>query len=596
MKKELFMEKSPRRGLKNKASRILINILVTLVLGLLYFYVSLPAINLHDSNFYGFFFVLCIIYVVCALITSGFHMDASGGIKEYFRFIKSQCLPSGILMLLLIVIAILGTVISMPIFRAASYRDLLTVENGDFAAEVEEISFDQIPMLDEQSAQRLGDRKLGELSDMVSQFEVADDYTQINYQGRPVRVTPLNYGDLIKWFNNRSQGLPAYIIVDMVSQEAEVVRLPEGMKYSPSEPLNRNVMRHLRFTYPTYMFSTPTFEIDESGHPYWVCPKPEMTIGLFGGRDIDGAVLMDAVTGECEYYEDVPTWVDRVYLASLIMEQYDYHGTLVNGFINSIFGQRDVTHTTAGFNYIALSDDVYMYTGVTSVGSDQSNVGFLLSNQRTKETKYYKAPGATEQSAMASAQGKVQHLQYQATFPLLLNISGQPTYFIALKDAAQLVKMYAMVNVSQYQIVGIGNTVAECEKDYILQLAENNITTPEVLPETTISGAVEEFLSAVLDGNTYYFVRLEGEDVYYSLSALDNPAAVILKVGDSVTIDHAPQTGEEVNPILNGYSLTIDGKATPDPIVSPEPAVSAPEAAPDASSALPGAASVVPAA
>ncbi len=563
------MDQKPRRGLKSKASRIFINVLVTVVLGLLYFYVSLPAINLHDSNFYGFFFILCIIYVISAFITSGFNMDSSGGIKEYFRFIKSQCLPIGILMILLIVVALLGTVISMPIFRAGSYRDLLTVETGDFAAEVEEISYDQIPMLDEQSAQRLGDRKLGELSDMVSQFEVADDYTQINYKGLPVRVTPLNYGDVIKWFNNRDQGLPAYIIVDMVTQEADVVRLSEGMKYSPSEPLNRNVMRHLRFRYPTYMFSSPTFEIDESGHPYWVCPKVEMTIGLFGGRDINGAVLMDAITGECTYYEDVPTWVDRVYLASLIMEQYDYHGTLVNGFINSIFGQRDVTHTTEGFNYIALKDDVYMYTGVTSVGSDQSNVGFLLSNQRTRETKYYKAPGATEYSAMASARGKVQHLNYEPTFPLLLNISGQPTYFIALKDAAQLVKMYAMVNVSQYQIVGIGNTVAACEKDYILQLAENNITTPEVLPETTISGSVEEILSAVLDGNTYYFVRLEDEEVFYSLSALDNPVAVILKVGDRVTIDHAPQTGEEVNPILSGYFISIDGKATPDPIVSP---------------------------
>lgn len=569
------MEKSPRRGLKNKASRILINILVTLVLGLLYFYVSLPAINLHDSNFYGFFFVLCIIYVVCALITSGFHMDASGGIKEYFRFIKSQCLPIGILMLLLIVIAILGTVISMPIFRAASYRDLLTVENGDFAAEVEEISFDQIPMLDEQSAQRLGDRKLGELSDMVSQFEVADDYTQINYQGRPVRVTPLNYGDLIKWFNNRSQGLPAYIIVDMVSQEAEVVRLPEGMKYSPSEPLNRNVMRHLRFTYPTYMFSTPTFEIDESGHPYWVCPKLEMTIGLFGGRDIDGAVLMDAVTGECEYYEDVPTWVDRVYLASLIMEQYDYHGTLVNGFINSIFGQRDVTVTTQGSNYIALNDDVYMYTGVTSANADQSNLGFLLSNQRTKETKFYTAPGATEKAAQASAMGVVQDLGYIATFPLLLNIAGEPTYFIPLKDNTNLVKSYAMVNVAQYQIVATGSTVSECEQKYVQLLGSKGITTPEERPQTEASGVIAELRSAVLDGNTYYFIRLEGEEVFYSVSASQNEVAVILNVGDSVTIEHeVPQEGSE-SLILDGYTITSHTRgssAVPaEPSASPEP-------------------------
>ena len=549
------MEKSPRRGLKNKASRILINILVTLVLGLLYFYVSLPAINLHDSNFYGFFFVLCIIYVVCALITSGFHMDASGGIKEYFRFIKSQCLPIGILMLLLIVIAILGTVISMPIFRAASYRDLLTVENGDFAAEVEEISFDQIPMLDEQSAQRLGDRKLGELSDMVSQFEVADDYTQINYQGRPVRVTPLNYGDLIKWFNNRSQGLPAYIIVDMVSQEAEVVRLPEGMKYSPSEPLNRNVMRHLRFTYPTYMFSTPTFEIDESGHPYWVCPKLEMTIGLFGGRDIDGAVLMDAVTGECEYYEDVPTWVDRLYSSDIIMDQYDYYGQFHNGFLNAYFGQRDVTLTTDGWNYIAINDDVYMYTGVTSVTSDQSNIGFILTNQRTKETRFYRSAGATELSAMASANGELQNLRYTATFPLLLNVGGQPTYFMAMKDAAELVKKYAMVNVQQYQIVATGDTVAECEQNYLDMLTQHGILSGEANLSGTqvVEGAVSEIRSTVMDGNTVYFIRLIGSDLYYSVSAVDNPQAVILNEGDQVSITYRPAEGS----ILSGMSLEI---------------------------------------
>ena len=594
------MEQQPakkRRGPASKLGKILINLIVTAVVGFLYFYVALPPINLQSSDFYTFIGILCVVYVVSALITSGMNVVSSGGgPKEYLRFIKTQCLPVGILFLALIAVAIVGSVLSMPLFRAAAYRDLLTVEDGNFAEDIAEISFSEIPTLDKDSANFLGDRQMGTLSDMVSQFEYSNDSTQINYQGRPVRVAPIAYADLIKWFTNRSQGLPAYVIVDMVTQEATVVRLEEGMKYSFSEPLNRNIVRHLRFQYPTYMFGTPQFEIDEDGRPWWIAPRVVKTIGLFGGTDIKGAVLVDAITGESTYYEEVPTWVDNVYTPELIMEQYDYHGTLVNGFINSIFGQRDVTHTTEGFNYIALSDDVYMYTGVTSVGSDQSNVGFLLSNQRTKETKYYKAPGATEQSAMASAQGKVQHLQYQATFPLLLNISGQPTYFIALKDAAQLVKMYAMVNVSQYQIVGIGNTVAECEKDYILQLAENNITTPEVLPETTISGAVEEILSAVLDGNTYYFVRLEGEDVYYSLSALDNPAAVILKVGDSVTIDHAPQTGEEVNPILNGYSLTIDGKATPDPIVSPEPAVSAPETAPDASSALPGAASVVPAA
>ena len=320
-------------------------------------------------------------------------------------------------------------------------------------------------------------------------------------------------------------------------------------------------MRHLRFQYPTYMFDSPKFEIDEDGQPWWIAPRVVKTIGLFGGTDIKGAVLCNAITGESTYYDiaDVPSWVDNVYTPQLIMEQYDYHGTLINGFINSVLGQRDVTVTTEGYNYIALNDDVYVYTGVTSANADQSNLGFLLSNQRTKETRFYDAPGATEYAAMSSAQGVVQDLGYTATFPLLLNIAGEPTYFIPLKDQSSLVKMYAMVNVAQYQIVATGTTVSQCEQTYVRQLSDKGITKPEEVPQTTAEGTVAEIRSAVLDGNTYYFVRLDGEQVFYSLSAAKNELAVILNVGDKVTIEHAAT--EEGGSILDGYSLTIDGRA-----------------------------------
>ena len=554
------MEQQPakkRRGPASKLGKILINLIVTAVVGFLYFYVALPPINLQSSDFYTFIGILCVVYVVSALITSGMNVVSSGGgPKEYLRFIKTQCLPVGILFLALIAVAIVGSVLSMPLFRAAAYRDLLTVEDGNFAEDIAEISFSEIPTLDKDSANFLGDRQMGTLSDMVSQFEYSNDSTQINYQGRPVRVAPIAYADLIKWFTNRSQGLPAYVIVDMVTQEATVVRLEEGMKYSFSEPLNRNIVRHLRFQYPTYMFGTPQFEIDEDGRPWWIAPRVVKTIGLFGGTDIKGAVLVDAITGESTYYEEVPTWVDNVYTPELIMEQYDYHGTLVNGFINSIFGQRDVTVTTQGSNYIALNDDVYMYTGVTSANADQSNLGFLLSNQRTKETKFYTAPGATEKAAQASAMGVVQDLGYIATFPLLLNIAGEPTYFIPLKDNTNLVKSYAMVNVAQYQIVATGSTVSECEQKYVQLLGSKGITTPEERPQTEASGVIAELRSAVLDGNTYYFIRLEGEEVFYSVSASQNEVAVILNVGDSVTIEHeVPQEGSE-SLILDGYTIT----------------------------------------
>ena len=423
------MSQAPKKKLhlpRSKGGKIVFNLVITLIVGFVYFYLTLPAINLQSSDFYVFVGLLCLVYLLSALVSSGFQME-NGGPKEYFRFIKAQCLPVGILFALLLVVALVGTVISMPIFRAGAYRELLQVETGDFAAEIAEISFNEIPTLDRDSADFLGDRQMGTLSDMVSQFEYSNDSTQINYQGRPVRVAPIAYADLIKWFTNRGEGLPAYVIVDMVTQEATVVRLDEGIKYSYSEPLNRNILRHLRFQFPTFMFSAPRFEIDDEGHPWWIAPRVVKRIGLFGGTDIQGAVLVDAVTGACTYYDEVPTWVDNLYTASLIMEQYDYHGMLVNGFLNSIFGQRDVTVTTTGYNYIALNDDVYMYTGVTSANADQSNLGFLLSNQRTKETKFYAAPGATEEAAKASAQGAVQDLRYTATFPLLLNIDRKST-------------------------------------------------------------------------------------------------------------------------------------------------------------------------
>ena len=554
---------------KGRLGRTLLSIVITAVIGFLYFYVSLPALNLQASEFYGFLAFLCIVYVISIFLLSGSSSDnvvrtPKEKAREWMRFVKSRCLPVGILFVAIIVVALVGQIISLPIFRAGSYRDLLTVEDGNFSEEITQISFDKIPTLDRDSAEYLGDRQMGTLSDMVSQFEYSNDSTQINYQGRPVRVAPIDYADLIKWFTNRGEGLPAYVVVDMVTQEANVVRLQEGMKYSFSEPLNRNIMRHLRFQYPTYMFDTPQFEINEEGRPYWIAPRVVKTIGLFGGRDIQGAVLVDAITGESTYYDiaDVPSWVDNVYTPSLIMEQYDYHGTLVNGFLNSILGQRDVTVTTDGYNYIALNDDVYVYTGVTSANADQSNLGFLLSNQRTKETKFYAAPGATEYAAMGSAQGEVQDLGYTATFPLLLNIAGEPTYFIPLKDATNLVKSYAMVNVAQYQVVTVASTVSQCEQEYIRQLSDKGITETEELPQTEAKGTVAEIRTAVLDGNTYYFIRLEGEEIFYSISAAKDREVVTLNVGDRVTVEHAVAAEGSTSSILDGYSLTVEGRAS----------------------------------
>lgn len=551
----------PRKPL-GRVAGLLVSLLITAVVGFVYFYVALPAVNFQSGDFYGFLLVLCIVYTLSVFFLAAPRdtvvRTPKEKAKEWFRFVKKSCLPVLVLFAAILLVALVGQIISLPIFRAADYRQLLTVETGDFATDIAEISFNEIPTLDRASAEYLGDRQMGTLSDMVSQFEYSNDSTQINYRGRPVRVAPIAYADLIKWFTNRANGLPAYVVVDMVTQEATVTRLSEGIKYSFSEPLNRNIMRHLRFHYPTMMFATPEFEIDEEGRPFWIAPRVVRRIGMFGGVDIQGAVLVDAVTGECQYYEEVPNWVDTLYVPNLIMQQYDYYGTLVHGFINSVLGQRDVTKTTEGYNYIALNDDVYTYTGVTSANADQSNLGFLLTNQRTKQTRFYTAPGATEYAAMASAQGVVQDLGYTATFPILLNIAGEPTYFIPLKDATNLVKTYAMVNVAQYQVVATGTTVSACEQSYIKMLAEKGITQTEELPKTQASGRVEDIRTAVIDGNSCYFIRLEGKGVYYSVSAAQSRDVVTLNIGDTVTIGHAVVPEGSEPSILDGYTLTID--------------------------------------
>lgn len=566
---------------KKTLPRMLISLLITLVIGAVWFYISLPAINLHNTSFYSFVFILLLVYILVFMIVLGADTGRQDiHLKDYLSFAKNQCKAVVLVVIALAAIFVVGQIISAPILRAGSYHELLEVGTGNFAEDIKPVSYDEIPMLDEASASVLGDRKLGELSDMVSQFNVSQDYVQINYQGRPVRVASLEYGDFFKWFLNTKNGLPAYITVDMVTQEANVVRLSDlgmdGMRYSPSEYFNRDLNRFLRFHYPTYMFSSAHLEIDEEGQPWWVCPRETRTIGLFGGADIIGAVLLNASTGEHGYYgvDEIPTWVDRVYTASLITQQYDYYGTYINGFINSLIGQKEVTVTTENFNYLAMNDDVYMYTGITSASSDQSNIGFLLSNQRTKETMYYPAPGAIESSAQRSAEGIVQDLGYTSTFPLLLNIGGQPTYFMSLKDSSQLVKMYAMVNVSQYQIVGQGTTVAACESDYISQLQQRNIpvasdSAQDIIEKTNVEGTIAEIRTAVLGGDSWYYIRLDGSETFYAMAASADRNVVILNVGDAVSIQVAPDDAS--NAIVNAISIST-GQTKPDPVETQQPA------------------------
>lgn len=510
-----------------------------------YYYVALPAINIHSSE--TWFFVLFLLVALALLYAARKRF----GRDELKRSKVMKCF--GAVILGLGVVYLLGSLFSSPIINAKKYQKLLTVKEGEFTEDIEELSFDKIPLLDKDTAEILGDRKMGSMVDMVSQFEVDSIYSQINYQDNPVRVSPLRYANLIKWFTNRSNGIPAYIRINMANQTTELVKLEEGIKYTTSEHLNRNIYRHLRFAHPTYIYGELSFEIDERGVPYWIAPVKKFNIGLFGGETVGKVVLCNAITGDMKTYgiKDVPEWVDRAYSADLLVQLFDYYGTLKHGFFNSVLSQKDCLMTTDGYNYLALEDDVWMYTGVTSVNGDQSNVGFVLSNQRTMETKYYKVEGATEASAMSSAEGQVQNLKYKATFPLLLNISGEPTYFIALKDDAGLVKKYAMVNVQKYQIVAIGDSVSQCEENYLELLFSNGVKEVEKdtrkIKKTT--GKITKIAQAVIDGTSHYYIMVEGSEDIFDVSVVDFIDVIRCEEGQTVVMEY--KEDEKANLVMS---------------------------------------------
>ena len=493
-------------------------VVVVLILAAIYYYIALPAINIHNPELWKFvLFLAVIIFALYALPKTTFTGDRrhpvnfSGNYKtKTFKFLAA----------LVVVIAaayFVGTLLSSPIINASKYQKLMKIEKSEFTKDIDQISYDQIPLLDKSSAEILGERKMGSLVDLASQFEVADEYSQINYKNNPVRVTPLRYADLVKWFTNKKAGIPAYIKIDMATQQTELVRLKEGMKYTPYDHFGRYLYRHLRFKYPTYMFDDINFEINEEGTPYWVCSVKKYNIGLFGGQTIGRVVLCNAITGECKDYkvEDTPKWVDRVYSADMLVNLYNYYGTLKHGFINSILGQKDCLTTTNGYNYLAINDDVWVYTGVTSITSDQSNVGFVLMNQRTMETKYYEIEGAIE-------------------------------------DASGLVKKYAMVNVHNYQIVATGDTVNDCEASYRSLIQSNGMGSDEESKKAstkTTAGTIKKIAQAVIHGSSHYYIVLNDSDTIYDVDISKYLDAILLEEGDKVTIEYTEGNPSTVSKI-----------------------------------------------
>ena len=520
--------------------------IVTILLGAGYFYVQLPAINVRSVELWKMIFFLAVVYAVMYFISEILSLIRAQQTQTNSKRYKSTQVTTsttamkitfaciGGVALLLVLICFFS---SARIFNASKYQQMLTVTEGDFQKDIAELPLSQIPVVDKDTAQRLASRKIGEVVELVSQFNLSTHNSQINYRGKPYRVLPLEYADIIKWFTN--EDIPYYVMVDMATQTTDLVELPNGMRYSPSEYFDRDLMRHLRFNFPTKMFDNVTFEINDNGHPYWIASYYTYTIGIVGGKDIAGIILCDAVTGELTDYtfNEIPQWIDTVFDDVMVVEQADNWGRYKNGFFNSIFEQKGVVVTTEGYNYIAVNDDVWLYTGITSVVADESNIGFILINMRTKEAKTYSINGAEEYSAMSSAEGAVQEKGYTSTFPILVNVENVPTYFISLKDNAGLVKMYAFVSVSNYQIVGISDTLSGAMDDYKRLLVANGITKPSIhLPtdgdEYTIT--LEAVSSAVKDGNTIYYFK--SGNMIFTANISVSSLLPFLKEGDTITV------------------------------------------------------------
>ncbi len=538
---------------KSKLAITVRAILTALIIFLIYWFM-LPPIHFQSRDFWTFAIItaLIIYFLNVFIFTRDRATEIFSNGKLRIKSLDKVTKWIAIIIIALLLIGLVADIVGSPFFFSGQYKDLIVRTEGDFSSEVAELSMSQIPIVDRDSASRLGLRKLGEMSDLVSQFEVTEDYIQINYHGSPYRITNLAYGDLFKWLGNREDGIPGYILVNMTTQETTLVRLDKGIKYSESEYFMRNINRYLRFNYPTKIFEDIHLEVDENGTPFWIAPTVHYEIALWSGRDIAGAVLVNAVTGESRYYDcsDIPAWVDQVFVSDLVIEQLTYNGQYQSGYLNSIFGQKGVLQTTDGYNYITIGDDVWLYTGMTSVAGDESNVGFVLVNLRTKETKYYAVPGAEEFSAMSSAEGQVQNLKYESTFPILLNVADRPTYFMSLKDDAGLVKMYAFVDVQQYQIVATGTTVSEARENYSKKLAENGADIEDnSKPVTeTVKGTVSGIAAAVENGNSCYYIRIEGDGRIFKADISVSAELPFVAVGDELEFEISSE--DEGTPVI----------------------------------------------
>lgn len=501
-----------------------------LVMGIILFivdYALLPAWNIHNPLFW----ILLAIFVTLTTIIYQFFARSLVQWSKYAYLIS----------LLIVGFTIVMGVLSSEMLNASLYQQQITINsNLSFDDSFESIVLDKIPVVDKSTAIKLGEKQIGTIQSLGSQFYVNPKYTIISQSNALYRLANLEYRDFIKWLNNRSEGITSFVKVNVSNpSDVTLVNLNDGMKILPDAPFNDQLMRFARFNHRDKIFGSYAFEVDDQNKPYFVVSVLEPEIGFFGGLSAQGAVIVDPVNKTSAYYDiaDLPQWVDHVQPTEIAWSQIDNWGYYINGFFNTLFSQKDMIQTTDGYNYVLLDDQIHVYSGLTSVGADRSIVGFSLINLRTKEARFYQLGGADEYAAMSSAEGQVQHLGYTATFPVLINVEGIPTYFIALKDREELVKMYAMVAVTNYDAVGVAESVYQSYQTYIQRLIALNMIDIDIQPTNQREIIVVSKDLIVMNGETYLVFKDETNAIYSFKLSL-NLSALFIEPQTSVKITY----------------------------------------------------------
>lgn len=430
---------------------------------------------------------------------------------------------------------LIGQFVSSPLLQPNVHANRITVTEGSFEEDIPKVAdLKKIPLMDTDTAAMIGNRAIGELTDVVSQF-TPNGYRTIIYQDKVVKVAPLLYNNFWKWNDNRKNGIPGYVVVDPEDGSSDYVRLEKSMMYSPSACFSKNTVRHARFAYPDKHFGNISFQLDDDGTPYWTI-MTEVPQTFFSAKKPDGLIIMNAVTGEMNWYQnaDIPEWIDLALTGDDTSELYNAYGMYQNGFLNAFLSQKGCTKTTSGYGYIAVGNDICIYTGVTSAASDASNLGFLIINSRTGEYNYYASAGADEYSAMGAAEGAFQNFGYIASFPALINVNEEPVYAMALKDASGLIKAYAFVNEENYTVVGTGETLNEAMNNYRVTMAKKGYDIQEFIAsedtETQLE-TVKDVNFITLKNETYTYVRAESGQVYKELF---DEKHLLFSVGDKI--------------------------------------------------------------